>query len=183
MGLGALESSTVSALGSSFFLSAMSGVWIHMAATSDNAALGFGLRDQSSHLLCSYISAVPTSLAPTASCAANMHNKEEWNAGVTNMTVREDNAHDHHLVHQGHVSAFPFTSFAVARETFTSQLHLHRRMDVFLSPSVSLSPFVCLSPSICLSPSVCVCLRLSVCLSEYWFFFSRWCSLTHGSHK
>ena len=53
-----------------------------------------------------------------------MHNKEEWNAGITHMTVREEDVHDRHPVRQGHVSAFPFTPSAVARESFASQLCL-----------------------------------------------------------
>ena len=34
-----------------------------------------------------------------------MHNKEEWNAGITNMTVREGDVHDCDPARQGHVSA------------------------------------------------------------------------------
>ena len=73
--------------------------------------------------LCSYISVPPTCLAPTASCAANMHNKE-WNGGITNMNVCGDDDHDRAPVCQGHVSVSPFTPFAVAREPFASQLCL-----------------------------------------------------------
>ena len=40
------------------------------------------------------------------------------------MTVREEDVHDRDPVHQGHVSAFPFTPFAVASESFASQLCL-----------------------------------------------------------
>ena len=54
----------------------------------------------------SYISAPPICLVPLASCAANMHNKEEWNAGITNMTVHEGDVHDCDPVRQSHVSAF-----------------------------------------------------------------------------
>ena len=72
----------------------------------DNAALGFVPRDQSAHLPAFLHLQSPTCLAPTASCAAHMHNKEEWNAGITNMTVREEDVHDRHPVRQGHVSAF-----------------------------------------------------------------------------
>ena len=61
-----------------------------------------------------------TYLAPTASCAANMHNIEEWNAGITNMTVREEDVHDRDPVRQGHVKVFPFTPFAVASGSFAS---------------------------------------------------------------
>ena len=53
-----------------------------------------------------------------------MHNKEEWIASITNMTVREEDAHDCDPVGQGHMSAFLFTPSAVARESFASQLFL-----------------------------------------------------------
>ena len=78
------KSSTVSAMGSSLCQSAhMSGVWIHMAATSltmQRCASDLVINPLTS--LCSYISVPPTCLAPTASCGANMHNKEEWNASL-----------------------------------------------------------------------------------------------------
>ena len=64
----------------------MSGVWIHMVAT--NTITLRSALDKPLTSLCSYISAPLTFLASTASCAANMHNKEEWNAVITNMTVR-----------------------------------------------------------------------------------------------
>ena len=79
----------------------MSGMWIHMAATSLTMQ-----RLASDHVinpltsLCPYISAPPICLAPPASCAANMHNKEEWNASITNMTVREEDVHDCDTVRQ-----------------------------------------------------------------------------------
>ena len=119
------KSSTVSALGCSLCLSAhMSGVWIHMAATSltmQRLASEIVINPLTS--LRSYISVPPTCLVPPASCAANMHNKE-GNAGITNLTVREEDVHDCDLVRQGHVSAFLFTPSAVARESFASQLCL-----------------------------------------------------------
>ena len=72
----------------------------------DNAALGFGPRDQTAHLpvFLHLRTTKLTCLAPTASCAANMHNKEGWNAGITNMTVREEDVNDRDPAHQGHVS-------------------------------------------------------------------------------
>ena len=95
-GLVRWKSSIVSALGSSSCPSAhMSGLWIHMAATSltmQRWASDFVINPLT--CLCSYISVPPTCLAPTASCAANVHNKEEWNAGITNMTVRGEDVHD-----------------------------------------------------------------------------------------
>ena len=51
-----------------------------------------------------------------------MHNKEGWNAGITNMTVREEDVHDRDPVRQRHVSASPFTPSAVACESFAGQL-------------------------------------------------------------
>ena len=122
----------------------MSGVWIHMAATSlttQRWASDLVINPLTS--LCSYISVPPTCLAPIASCAANMHNKEEWNAGITNMTVREEDVHDHDPVRRGHVSSFLFTPSAVARESFACQLCLptaftHGRFASSLSLSLSL---------------------------------------------
>ena len=139
------KSSTVSALGSSSCSSAhTSGVWIHMAAASSTMqrwASDLVINPLTS--LCSYISVPPTYLAPTASCATNMHNKEEWNAGTTNMTVREEDVHDRDPVRQGHVSAFLFTPSAVARESFASQLCLPTTLTHgrFASSLLSLSLF------------------------------------------
>ena len=97
--------------------------------------------------LCSYISVPPTCLAPTASCAANVHNKEEWNAGITNMTVREEDVHDRDPACQTHVSAYLFTPSAVARESFASQL--------CLPTELTLGRF---------ASSLCLCLCLCLCL-------------------
>ena len=73
----------------------VSGMWIHTAATS-MITLHLALDPEIKPLtfLCFSIFAPLTCLAPTASCAANMHNKEEWNAGITNMTVHEGDEHD-----------------------------------------------------------------------------------------
>ena len=54
----------------------------------------------------------------------HLHNEEQWNAGVTNTTVPEEDVHDRVSVCQGHVSAFPSTPSAVARDSFASQLCL-----------------------------------------------------------
>ena len=40
------------------------------------------------------------------------------------MTIREENVHDRDHDRQGHVSAFPFTPFAIASESLASQLCL-----------------------------------------------------------
>ena len=97
------KGSTVSALCSSSCPSAhMSGVWVHMAATSlTMQRLASDLLINPLTSLCSHISAPPICLALPASCAANMHNKEERNAGITNMTVREEDVHDCDPVRQG----------------------------------------------------------------------------------
>ena len=109
------KGSTVSALGSSSCPSAhVIGVSIHMAATSlTMQRLASDLVINLLTSLCSYISAPPICLAPAASCAANMHNKEEWNAGITNTSVCGDDVLDRDPVRQGHVSASPFTPSAV----------------------------------------------------------------------
>ena len=72
-----------------------------------------------------------------------MHNKEEWNARITNMTVREGDVHDCDPVRQGHVSALLVTSSDFARESLASQ---------FCSPTaLTLGRFpACLSLCLCL---------------------------------
>ena len=147
-------SRTVSALGSSLCLCAhMSGVWIHTAATNSiTLHLASDLVINLLTFLCSRISVPPTCLAPTASCAANMHNKEEWNAGITNMTVCEEDVHDRDPVRHGPVSASLFTPSAVAHESFASQLCLstavtHGRFASTLCLSVCLS-LSCMHPSL-----------------------------------
>ena len=53
---------------------------VHMAATSlTTQCWASDLVINLLTSLCSYISVPPICLAPPASCAANMHNKEEWN--------------------------------------------------------------------------------------------------------
>ena len=96
----------------------MSGVWIHMAATSltmQRLASDLVIKPLTS--LCSSISAPPICLDPAASCAVSKRNKEGLSADITNMTVREEDVHDRDPVRQGHVSAFLFTPSAVARES------------------------------------------------------------------
>ena len=158
------------ALGSSPCPSAhMTGVWIHTAATSlTMQRLASDLVINPLTSLCSYISAPPIYLATLASCAANMHNKEEWNAGITNMTVREGDVHDCDPVRQGHVSAFLVTSSEFARVSlacqfcsptaltlgrFAASLPLSLPLPVSLPPPspLSLLPSLSLSP---LSPSL-----------------------------
>ena len=143
------KSRTVSALGSSLCRSAhMSGVWIHMAATSlTTQRWASDLVIKPLTFLCSYISAPLTFLAPTASCATNMHNKEGWNASITNMTVREEDVHDRDPVSQSHVSAFLFTPSAVTCESLASQLCLLTALTLGRFAS-TLSLSLCLSPSL-----------------------------------
>ena len=66
----------------------ISGVWIHVAATSlTTQRWASDLRDQSTHL--------PVFLQQSAGPAQHhVHNKEEWNAGITDMTALEGDAHD-----------------------------------------------------------------------------------------
>ena len=60
----------------------MSGVWIHMAATSTiTPRLALDPVTKQLTFLCFSISAPPTCLAPRASCAANKRNKEDLSAG------------------------------------------------------------------------------------------------------
>ena len=132
--------------------------------------------------LCSSISAPPISLAPPAPCAANMHNREEWNAGITNMTVREGDVHDCDPVRQGHVSAFLVTSSEFARESPASQfcsptaLTLGRFAASLCSLSISSSVFCCLSLVVMVFLVVfcCLCcfLLFFCCLSFFVFLVS-----------
>ena len=118
----------------------------------DNATLGFGPRDQSPQFPV-FLHLRTTNLpgTPTASCAANMHNKEDWNAGITNTTVREEDVHDRDTVRQGHVSAFLFTPPAVARESLAGQL--------CLSTALTHKRFAS-SLCLCLCQCLCHCLCL-----------------------
>ena len=64
--------------------------------------------------LFSSISALPTYLAPTASCAVNKRNKEGLSADMANTSVCGDDVLDGDVAHQSHVSAhlvpsLPFT--------------------------------------------------------------------------
>ena len=70
---------------------------------------------------------------------------------------------------QGHVSAFPFTPFAIASESFACQLCLptaltHGRFASSLCVSVSLSLCLSVSLSLCLSVSLSLCLCVSLSL-------------------
>ena len=51
-----------------------------------------------------------------------MHNKEEWNASITDTTVCEDDVHDRDPAYQSHVSAYLFTPSSVTCESRASQL-------------------------------------------------------------
>ena len=119
--------------------------------------------------LCSYISVPPTYLAPAASCATNMRNKEEWNAGIADTTVCGNDVLDRDVAYQGHVSAYLFTPSAVARESFACQLCLptaltHGRfassLCLCLCPSMSLLLLTSKRPSkMCLAEQCCTVLR------------------------
>ena len=117
--------------------------------------------------LCSYIFVPPICLAPPASCAANMHNKEEWNAGITNMTVREDDAHDRVPAYQGHVSAYLFTPSAVACESSASPLCL---LTALTHGRFASSPCPCLLSFVfCLLSFVFCLLSFVFCLFSFVF--------------
>ena len=156
----------MSALGSSSCPSAhMGDVWIYMAATSlTMQRLASDLVINPLTSLCSYISVPPICLAPPA-CAANMHNKEKWNAGIINMTVREEDVHDCDPVRQGHASAFLVASSEFARESLAGQ---------FCSPTALTLGRFATSLCLCLSASLSLCfsVSLSLCLS---FSFSLCC--------
>ena len=160
-GLVRWKSSTASALGSSSCLSA------HMAATSltmQRWASDLVINPLTS--LCSYISVPQTCLAPTASCAANMHNKEEWNAGVTNMTGREEDVHDCHPVRQGHVSAFlshlprlPVSQLCFPIDAWTFRFKsLSACLPACLPVSLSVSAFALLCSALLCSAVCCAVL-------------------------
>ena len=103
---------------------------------------------------CSFIFAIPIFPDPAVSCVVSKHNKEDLSAdmtiyqGFTNMTIREENAHDRDPDRQGHVSVFPFTPFAIASESLASQLCLPTALTHGRFAS-----------SLCL----CLCLCLTTC--------------------
>ena len=71
----------------------------------DNAALGFGPRDQSAHLRCSFTFAIPIFPDPAVSCVVSKHNKEDLSANMTKNVCRDDgNAHDRASLYQGKTS-------------------------------------------------------------------------------
>ena len=67
--------------------------------------------------LCFSISAPPTYLAPTASCAVSMRNKEGLSADTTNTSVCGDDVLDCDVAHQSHVSAHLFPSSPITCES------------------------------------------------------------------
>ena len=102
-----------------------SDVWIHMATTSlTMLRLAWDLEIKLLTFLFSSISVPPICLDPAASCVVNKRNKGGLSADTINTNVCGDDVHDRDPVHQGHVSVSYFTPFAVARESFASQLCL-----------------------------------------------------------
>ena len=108
------KSRTVSALGSSLCPSAhMSGVWIHMAATSlttQRWASDLVINPLTSFV---FLHLRTTNLPGPDSIIRSEHaqqreNKNASDASITNMTVREEDVHDRDPVHQSHVSASIF---------------------------------------------------------------------------
>ena len=88
--------------------------------------------------------------------AVGRPDKEGWNAGITNMTVREEDVHDRDPVRQGHVSAFLFTPSSAACESLACQL--------CLLSALTLGRF---------ASSLCLCLLFSFffCFFLSFFFF------------
>ena len=123
----------------------MSGVCIHMAATSlTMPRLAWDLETNLLISRCSFIFALLICPDPAAECVVSKHNKEDLSADTTSMNVCRDDVHDRAPVHQGHVSVSPFTPFEVACEPFVSLLFLisaltHGRLDSSLCLSVCLS--------------------------------------------
>ena len=78
----------------------------------DNAALGFGPRDQTAHLPVFLHFRTSNLPGPTASCAVSKRNKEGLSADITSKNVRGDDVLDRDVVHQSHVSAHLFPSLA-----------------------------------------------------------------------
>ena len=116
----------MSALGCSSCQSDLtSGVSIHMVAT--NLTMRYLAWDLETNLLTFLFSSISVPAIfpdPAASCVVNKRNKEGLSADTTNTNVCGDDVHDRDPVHQGHVSVSSFTPFAVARESFASQLCL-----------------------------------------------------------
>ena len=96
----------------------MSGVWIHTAATN-TMTLRSALDPVTKVLtcLCFFISAPPTYVAPTVSCAVNMRNEEGLSADTTDISEGRDNVLERDIAHQSHVSAYQSTSIAFTCES------------------------------------------------------------------
>ena len=91
----------------------MRGVWIHMAATSTiTPRLASDPVTKQLTYLCFSISAPPTNLAPTASCAINKRDKEDLNRDTTNTSEGKDDVLDRDVARQSHVSAHLFSFLA-----------------------------------------------------------------------
>ena len=99
------RSRIVNALGFSSCQSVlMSGVCIHMAATSlTMLRLPWDLKTNLLISLCSFIFAQLICPDPAASCVVSKHNKEDLSANTTKNACRED-VHDRAPVRQGDVS-------------------------------------------------------------------------------
>ena len=118
-GLGALEEQNRERTGFLICQSDhMTGVLIHMAATNI-ITLHLALDPEIKPLtfLCSFISAPPTYLVPTASCAASKRNKEGLSADITNPSACGDDVLDCDVAHQSHVSAHLFPSSPITCES------------------------------------------------------------------
>ena len=122
----------------------MSGVWIHTATTNTiTQRWASDLVIKALTFLCSYISVPLTCLAPTASCAVNMRNKEGLSADITDTSVCGDDVLDRDVARQGHVSAhfFPSSPFTWG-QLFRTTLTLGLLLQVSASVSVSVRRFI-----------------------------------------
>ena len=101
----------------------MSGVWIHMAATSStmqswHLELATPLLTFPSSSTC----APPTCRAQTALRAVNKPNKDGLNAKPPGTSDGSEGAHEHDVVYPYHVSTYFSTSSAVTSESLVGQL-------------------------------------------------------------
>ena len=137
------KSRTVSAFSFTLCRSAhMSGVWIHTTATNAiTPHLGLDLVIKPLTLLCFFISAPPTYLATTASCAVKMRKKEGLSADRTNTSVWRDDALDCDVACQSHESAHLFPSSPITCESLVSQL-FHTTLTLGLLLKVFVFVFV-----------------------------------------
>ena len=101
----------------------MSGVWIHMAATSSTMQT-WHLDLATPRLTCpsSFTCALPTCLAQTALRAVNKPNKDGWSAKPPGTSDGSEDTHEHYVVYQDHVSVYLSTPSTVTSDSLASPL-------------------------------------------------------------